>query len=177
MKTTMKQILTVTILAATTFTGLAEEKSVSEKTRDAAEAVADKTREIAIDTRDAVVGTAHKVARATRSGWAKTKAYFSEETPVYREGAYATLAGLAREIAEVKAQVPNGAPAYIRTRLLSLDEQHDHLAGYLARFTPETIKDRTSRARNEFDRCVLDLEGAIDQAQGGVDTLPKIALQ
>ena len=112
---------------------------------------------------------------ATGAAWAKTKAYVSDDMPVYREGASATLASLSREIAEVNAQTPKAAPAYFRTRLLALDEQHKHLAKRLARLSPEQLKDRSSGPRYDFDQCVGDLEQAIDQAKDGAATLSKTA--
>ena len=167
----MKHILTTTILVATAIVAQADDRSIPEKARDTAGAVVEKTREVARDTKDVVVGAAHHAGQATRAAWAKTKAYVSDDVPVYHEGAKATLAGLASEIAEVKAQTPVAAPAYFRTRLLALDEQHEHLAKHLALLSPEQLKDRSSGPRHEFDRCVGDLEQAIDQAQNGVGTL------
>ena len=173
----MKHILTTAILAATAFAVQADEKSIPEKARDAAGTVVEKTKEVARDTKDAVVGAAHHAGKATRSAWARTKAYVSDDMPVYREGANTTLAGLAREIAEVKAQTPKAAPTYFHTRLLALDEQHDYIAKRLAQFSPEQIKDRTSGPRYDFDQSVGDLEHAIDQAQEGVETISKIVLK
>ena len=171
----MKHILTTTILAAAACLAQAEEKSIPEKAREAAGTVVEKTREVARDTKDAVVGAAHQAGQATRAAWAKTKAFFSEEAPVYREGAHVTLTELAREIAEVKAQTPRAAPAYFHTRLRALDEQHEYLVKRLPLLTPEQLKDRASGPRHDFDRCVGDLEQAIDQAKDGVGTLVKIA--
>ena len=169
----MKHILTTTILAATAFAAQADDRTIPEKARDTAGAVVEKTKEVARDTKNVVVGAARHAGEATRAAWAKSKAYVSDDVPVYREGASATLAGLAREIAEVKEQTPAAAPAYFRTRLLALDEQHGHLAKHLARLSPEQLKERGSGPRHEFDRCVGDLEQAIDQAQNGVGTLSK----
>lgn len=173
----MKHILTATVLAATIFAGQAAEKSFPEKVRNAAENVADKTREAAHDTKDAIVGTAHRVGRATRGAWFKTKAYLSDDVPVYQEGAAATVSGLGREIAELRARTPSAAPAYFRTRLLSLKEQHDHLAMRLGQLTRDELRERSLGPRYDFDRCVMDLEQAIDQALDGADMLAKIALK
>jgi hypothetical protein len=173
----MKNILTTHILAATLLVAQAGERSLPEKARDAAGTVVEKTKEVARDTKDAVVGAARQVGRATRAAWNKTKAYVSEDTAVYRDGANATLAGLAREITDLKAQMPSGAPAYFRTRLLSLDEQHAHLAMRLAQLTHVEIKDHSSGPRHDFDLCLGDLEQAIDQAKDGADALSKIALK
>ena len=171
----MKHILTTTILAAAACLAQAEEKSIPEKARETAGTVVEKTREVTRDTKDAVVGAARHAGKATRAAWAKTKAYFSEEAPVYREGANVTLTELAREIAEVKAQTPAAAPGYFRTRLRALDEQHEYLAKRLPLLTPEQLKDRASGPRHDFDRCVGDLEQAVDQAKDGVGTFMKTA--
>lgn len=173
----MKHILTITILAATACLARADEKTVTEKARATADTVLEKTKEVARDTKDVVVGAGHQVGQATRAAWAKTKAFVSDELPVYREGANETLAGLSREIAEVKAQTPPHAPAYFRTRTLALDQQHEYLAKRLARLSPEQLRDRASGPRLDFDRCVGDLEHAIDQAKAGTGTLSKSAVE
>lgn len=167
----MKHILTATILIATAFTLHADDKSIAQKTHDAAETIADKTTEMVREAKGVVFNTSHRAERAARAAWNKTKAYVSDETPVYRTGANEGLAGLGREIAEVKAQTPSDAPTYFNTRLLALDQEREHLAKTLALMTPKEIQNRTSRARLEYDRCVTDLESAIDQAQEGVEML------
>jgi hypothetical protein len=164
MKHHTNTILTTVLLAATAFTVRADERSISEKTREAAH-----------DTKDAIVDAAHGAGRAARIGWHKTKAFFSDDLPAYHEGAHATLAALAREIAEVKARTPESAPAYFRTRLLALDQQHEHLARHVGLLTRDELRERTSGPRHDFDRCVADLEAAIDQAENGADTLMKMA--
>lgn len=173
----MKKILTTTILAASLVIAQAADRSIPEKARDAAGTVAERTKEAAQDTKDAIVGAARKAGRASRAAWAKTKAYLSEDVPTYREGANATLAGLGREIADIKAQTPSAAPVYFRTRLLALEQQHAHLSMRLADMSREEIRVRASGAHREFDQCLGDLEQAIDQAASGADILSKIALK
>ena len=173
----MKHILTLTLLAASAFIAQAEDRSISEKARDAAGTVAEKTKEAAHDTKDAIVGAARHAGRATRAAWAKTKAYVSDDVPTYREGAQATLAGLAREIADVKALTPSAAPVYFRTRLLALDQQHAHLAMRLAEMSRQELKVRSSGPHQDFDQCLGDLDQAIDQAQSGADMLSRITLK
>ncbi|MDB6174199.1 MAG: hypothetical protein JWL59_3510 [Chthoniobacteraceae bacterium] len=149
----------------------AEDKSFSEKARAAAEAVVDKTKEVARDTKELVSDAAHHAQRTARSGWAKTKAYVSDELPVYRAGANETLAALAREILEVKAETPIAAPVYLRTRILALDEQHQYLSTRLALLSPEQLRNRSSGPRYNFDQCVGDLEQAIDQTKESLGTV------
>ena len=173
----MKPLLTITILAASLFIAQGDDRSITEKARDAAGTVAEKTKEAAHDAKDAIVGATRHAGRATRAAWAKTKAYVSEDVPTYREGAQATLAGLAREIADVKAITPSAAPVYFRTRLLALDQQHAHLAMRLADMTRQELKIRSSPAHQDFDQCLGDLEQAIDQAESGADMLSKISLK
>ena len=173
----MKHILTTTILVATAFVARANEKSIGDKALDTAGSVVRKTKEVAHETKDAVVGAAHHAGRAARAAWGKTKAYASDDMPVYRDGANATLAGLAREISDVKARTPAAPPAYFRTRLQALDEQHENLAARLALLSPAQLKDRASGPRFDFDRCVGDLEQAIDQANDGADTLSKAVVR
>ena len=95
--------------------------------------------------------------------------------PVYREGAHATLAGLAMEIAELKRQTPADSPAYFRTRILSLDQQHDYLSKRLALLSHEELRERSAGSRYDFDRCVADLEQAVDQAANGESMFKMIA--
>jgi hypothetical protein len=171
----MKHILTTTVLAAFAFVAQADDKSLTEKARDAADTVVEKTKEVARDTKDFVVNASRDARRAARECWNKTKAYVSDEPPVYREGANATLASLAKEIAEVKAQTPGAEPVYFRTRLQALHEQHEYLTSRLAVLSPEQLKDRSSGPRYDFDQGVGDLEQAIDQAKDGVRIVAKNA--
>lgn len=173
----MKHILTTTVLAASAFIAQAEERTIPEKARDTAGDVVDKTKEVAREAKDAVVGAARQVGRATRTAWVKTTAYLSDDLPTYHEGAHATLVSLGREIAEVEARTPSEAPTYFRTRLKALNEQHDYLVKHLARLSSEHVKERNSGMRHDFDRSLADLEGAIDQAQDGAKSLAKTALK
>ncbi len=171
----MKSILTISILAATAALAVADEKPVSERARDAASGVVDKTKEVARDATDAVVGAAHKVGNVTRAAWKKTKAAVSEDPITYREGATQTLRDLGREIGEVKATAPTTHPTYFHTRLQALDQQHEHLNAMLAKLTPEQIKVRMSGARYAFDESVEELEDAIDQTKKEAKTLAHVA--
>ncbi len=171
----MKSILTTAIVAASAYFAQANELTISEKARETAGDVVAKTREVARETKDAVVGAARQAGQATRSAWVKTTAYLSDDLPTYHEGANTTLTSLAREIAEVQAQTPSSAPTYFRTRLKALDEQHDYLVKELSRLTAEQVKQRNSGLRHDFDRCLADLEDAIDQVKAGAQTLAKAA--
>jgi hypothetical protein len=169
-KPAMKHTLTTTILVATAFAVQADERSIPEKARDTASVVVEKIKEVALDTKGVALPAWRAAPTTARAAWGKTKAFAGDDMPVYHEGANATLAGLAREIAEVKAQTPGAAPAYFRTRLLALDEQHELLAKRLALLSRGQLKVRTSGPRHDFDQCVGGLERAIDQAQDGVAT-------
>ena len=150
----MKYILTTAILVGISLAAQADDKTATEKARDTANAVVAKAKEAFGDA-----------DRATRTAWAKTTAYLSNELVVYRAGGDKTLADLATEISALKAQAPSNAPSYFRTRLLALDEQREYLAKRLALLSPENLKDRSSGPRHDFDQCVGDLEQAIDQAK------------
>lgn len=171
----MKSFLTITTLVVTAFIARADERTITEKARDAASTVVEKTKDIARDTKDAVGDAAHKAGKATRAAWNKTKAYMSDEVPFYHEGANATLAGLGREIAELKAQTTGMVPVYFSTRLLALDQQHKYLVKSLGQLSADQLKSHSSGGRQDFDQCVSDLEQAIDQAQDGVGILSKTA--
>lgn len=157
-------LLTTAMLAASAFVAQADERNIPEKIRDAAHG-----------TKDVIVGTARHAGKVTRAAWFKTKAYLGDDMPVYREGAHATLAGLAMEIAALKTQTPTGAPAYFRTRILSLDQQHDYLSKRLALLSHEELRERSAGSRYDFDRCVADLEQAVDQAVNGASMFKMIA--
>ena len=159
---TTATILATVLLAATAFPVRADERTASQKTRDAAH-----------DTKDAIVDAAHGVGRAARIGWHKTKAFFSDDLPAYHDGAHATLAALAKEIFAVKARTPERAPAYFHTRLLALEQQHEYLSRHVSMVTRDHLRDRTTGARYDFDRGVADLEQAIDQAENGADLFGK----
>ena len=173
----MKHILTTAFLTAFACIAQADDRSIPKKARDTKDTVVEKTKEAAHDTKDAIVGAARHAGRATRVVWGKTKAYLSDDVPTYREGAHATLAGLAREIADVKARTPSAAPTYFHTRLLALDQQHAHLAMRLAELSREELRVRSSGPHQDFDQCLGDLEQAIDQAENGANLLSKITLK
>jgi hypothetical protein len=161
----MKHILTTAILTAMVVVAQADDGSATEKAGDTANAVVAKAKEALVEA-----------DRATRTAWAKTTAYLSNEVDVYREGGNKTLADLATEITKVKAQTPSDAPAYFRTRLLALDEQREYLAKRLALLSPEHLKDRSSGPRHDFDQCVGDLEQAIDRAKEDAVKVAKMTL-
>lgn len=171
----MRTILATTVLAATAALAFAEEKPASERVREAAAGVAEKTKEVAREATDALVGAAHKVGNVSAAAWKKTAAAVSEDPITYREGATQTLRELGREIGEVKAIAPTTHPAYFHTRLQSLDQQHEHLTARLGKLTPEQIKVRMSGARYAFDESVEDLEAAINQARAEAKTLARVA--
>jgi len=162
---TMKHTLTTAILTAMVLVAQADDRSTTEKARDTANTVVDKTKELVAEA-----------GKATRTAWSRTTAYLSNEMAVYREGGNKTLADLAKEITEVKARTPGNAPAYFRTRLLALDEQREYLAKRLALLSPEHLKDRSSGPRHDFDQCVGDLEQAIDQANDDAGKVAKMTL-
>jgi hypothetical protein len=169
----MKQFLPTTILLAAVCWAQADDRSITEKTLDTAGAIVHKSEEVARGAKDRIVDAAHHAGRAGRAAWVKSRAYESDEVPVYREGAKATLANLADEIADAKDQTPVAAPVYFRTRLQSLDEQHALLEKRLALMSPAELKDHASGPRYDFDQCVGDLEQAIDQVKLGAAALSK----
>ena len=159
----MKHILTTTILVATAAFAFAEEKSITDKTRDAAR-----------EAKTAVVDAARNVSDATQAAWKKTKAYVSEDPATFREGANQTLTDLSAAIADVKSKAPPAPPKYFNTRIRSLDEQLDHAKGTLADLTPEQIKSRMSGPRHAFDKCVDGLESAVSEAKSEAVSLSKV---
>lgn len=180
-QTTMKKILTATLItgifATTSIIIQADEKTIPEKTRDVIDNAVEKTKDAAHDTKVVIKDAARHAGKSTRAAWSKTKAFFSEDKAVYHEGAGATLAGLEREIAVLKARASSETPVYFRTRVVALTEQHEYLVSRLGQLDAESLKIRLSGPRHDFNRCLNDLEAAIDQAENGADTLTKIALK
>ncbi len=169
-KTTMKKILTATLIAAIVATASiiiqAEERTFPEKTHDAIENAVEKTKDAAHDTKVVIKDAARHAGKSTRAAWSKTKAFFSEDKTVYHAGAGATLAGLEREIAVLKARASSETPVYFRTRVVALTEQHEYLISRLEQLLDaESLKIQISGPRHDFNRCLNDLEAAIDQAE------------
>lgn len=160
----MKTLITIATLATTVFLAQAADKSIPDQVRDKAEAVVEKTKEIAQDTKDVIKRSTRKVARTS---WCTTKECLSNEMPIYRGAATVTLADLASEIAVLKSQTPANAPLYFRTRIQSLDEQLELLNNRLSILSLEQFQVRTTGPRIDFDHCVADLEQAISQAENG----------
>jgi|GEM_PF-1038495 len=164
----MKAILTTTILAASLAFArgaVGDNKTLTEKTREAGTALVDTTKEVVHDTKEAASNVADSVSDATRATWIKTKGYLSEDPVVFREGATLTLNELAKEITVLMTNHSASSPDYFKTRLVALDMQHKQLSMNLAKLTPEQIKVRMSGERYTFDQSVESLEEAIDQAQ------------
>ena len=59
----MKYLITTTLLVATAFVAQADDRTIPEKARDTAGAVVEKTKEVARDTKDVVVGAARHAGR------------------------------------------------------------------------------------------------------------------
>ena len=112
-----------------------------------------------------------------RALWIKSRGYLSEEPIVYRLGAEQHLAAVGLEIVQVKIDAGIEAPAYFRTRVLALEQQHAYLTVQLPKLTPEQIGNRMSGERFAFDQCMEALEEAIDQAGHEAGKLTKIALK
>lgn len=114
------------------------------------------------------------VREKARNLWIKSKGYLSENESTFKEGAQQTLTDLGKEIDAVTAKSGATPPAYFQTRLQSLKQQHQYLAGKLGELNAEAIKTRLSGPRYAFDKGVGSLESAIDHADDEADTLAKV---
>ena len=161
----MKKIIPAIILAASMSMAMGADKPITEQIKEAGEKAYEKTKEVAKDAGAAISKAADKTEVATRNAWNKTKAYFSEDPPVYREGATTTLTDLGREITDLKLSLKDPTPVYYQTRLQALDQQYNELTAELLTLTEDQIKSRETGRRAEFDRRVHHLEMAIDQAR------------
>ena len=173
----MKNILTIIILAVATALAMADDTPLIRTQKDPSGDIIDKTKEIARDAKDAVVDTTKRIGTTARAMWIKSRGYMSEDPTVYRMGAEQKLTELGEEIAMVKVNAGMEQPAYFRTRVLALDQQHAYLTAQLPKLTPEEIKIRVAGGRFAFDQCVEALEEAIDQAEHEARRLTKIALK
>jgi len=87
------------------------------------------------------------------------------------------LAALGLEIVQVKNDAGIEPPAYFRTRMLALEQQHAFLTVQLPKLTPEEIRNRMSGKRLLSINAMGALEEAIDQAGREAGKLTKLALK
>jgi hypothetical protein len=135
----------------------AEEKSATEKVKETTSDVVDATKKT---TKKA----AHVIAETTRQAWKKTKAYFSEDTKTYREGATKQLKELESEIAQLEAKSA-GDRDYFTTRVRALEQQHKYAENQLAGLASEDLKRGKESKRNRLDQVIERLEDNVDLAQ------------
>ena len=172
----MKNIVNIIIFTAAAAFAIAEDKPLV-RLDVLPRNVAEKGREITPGSRNAAEELAPGPGVSGRMLWIKSRGYLSEEPIIFRLGAEQHLAGLGLEIAQVKRDAGTESPAYFRTRVLALEQQHAYLTVQLPKLTPEQIKDRMSGARLAFDQSMEALEEAIDQAGREAGKLTKIALR
>jgi len=136
----------------------AEEESTTEKVKE-------KTSEALEATKEGTKRAAHAVANTTRQAWRKTKAYFSEDTTTYREGATKKLKELGAEISQLKEKSASaGDRDYFATRIRSLEQQHQYAEDQLAGAT-EDLKPGKESKRSRINQTIDRLEDNIDLAQ------------
>jgi hypothetical protein len=169
----MKNLLVISVAAAAAALALADEN----RSKEPPATLIEKTTEIVRERKEPVSDTTKRVGTLTREMWFKSHAYQSEDPTIYRVGAEQKLTELAQEIAAVKTDAGVEPPAYFRTRVLALEQQHAYLTAQLPKLTPEEIKARMSGNRLAFDQCIEALEEAIDQAAHEARKLVKVALK
>lgn len=173
----MKNIVTIIILTVTAALATADDKLLANRLEVLPPNVIEKAREITPGTRNAAVDPAQGFGISGRALWIKSLGYLSEEPIVYRSGAEQQLAALGLEIARVKNDAGIEPPAYFRTRVLALEQQHAYLTAQLPKLTPEQIRNRMFGGRFAFDQCMGALEEAMDQAGHEAGKLTQIALK
>ena len=173
----MKTIAKIIILIATAALATAEDKLLLSRLEILPRNVAEKGREITPGTRSPAADLAPQPGISGRALWIRSLGYLSEEPFVYRLGAEQHLATLGLEIAQVKNDAGIGAPAYFRTRVLAIEQQHAYLTVQLPKLTSEQIRNRLSGGRLAFDQCIGALEEAIDQAAREAGKLTKLAFK
>jgi len=171
----MKNIIPIIILTVAAVLATAEDKLLANRLDVLPPNVAEKGKEITPGTRSVAVEPARGISG--RALWIKSGGYLSEEPAVFRLGAEQHLATLALEIAQLKNDAGMEPPAYFRTRMLALEQQHAFLTVQLPKLTPEEIRNRMSGKRFAFDQSMGALEEAIDQAGREAGTLMKLALK
>jgi hypothetical protein len=137
-----------------------DEKTLKEKTSDAAETVKEKTAKAA----EAVVET-------TKEAWKKTKAFLSQDAKTYRDGASERLKEIDREIEKLQSDGKAAklrARAYFKTRISALAQHHDYAVGQLNRLPKDKQTAGYDDARKKFDDTLEDLENALAQARSEI---------
>ena len=173
----MKNIIPIIILTVAAALATAEDKLLANRLDVLPPNVAEKGKEITPGTKNAAVEPDQERGISGRALWIKHRGYLSEEPIVYRLGAEQHLATLGLEIAQLKNDAGIEPPAYFKTRMLALEQQHAFLTVQLPKLTPEEIRNRMSGGRFAFDQCMGTLEEAIDQAGREAGKLPKLALK
>jgi hypothetical protein len=173
----MKNIIPILILTVTAALVTAEDKLLANRLDVLPPNVAEKGREIAPGTKNVAVEPEQGRGISGRLLWFKSGGYLSEEPIVYRLGAEQHLAALGLEIVQLKNDAGIEPPAYFRTRVLALEQQHAYLTVQLPKLTPEEIRNRITGKRFAFDQCMGALEEAIDQAGREAGKLTKLALR
>jgi hypothetical protein len=135
----------------------AEEKPTTEKVKES-------TSDAVEATKEGTKKAAHAVAQTTRQAWKKTKAYFSENTTTYREGATKRLDELNAEINQLKEKNV-GDRDYFATRIRSLEQQHQYARDQLAGAAAEDLKLGKESRRSRINQTIDRLEDNIDLAQ------------
>lgn len=155
---TMSNFLALLIVVAVVPTALAAEepKTATEKVKENASDVAEKTKE-------ATTRAAKVVATKTRQAWNKTKAYFADDPATYRTGATQRLHELATEITQLRDGGGRDQPPYWSTRVSALEQQQQCAMSQLAAM-PQGAK-RKEATRDQVDKTINHLEDHIDIAQ------------
>ncbi len=161
---TTRTICAVLILVAAPLTlshhAAADDQSTAEKLKE-------KTSEAIDATKAGTKRAAHSIAQTSRHAWKKTKAYFSEDTTTYREGADQQLIDLRAEISRLKKQSANviGGRDYFATRVRSLEEQDQYINDQLAGLAAEDMKSARESKRSRLNQTIERLEENIALAQ------------
>jgi len=135
----------------------AEEKSTTEKLKET-------TSDVVQATKKTSKKAAHVVAETTRQAWKKTKAYFSEDTKTYHEGATKQLKDLESEISQLKTRNV-GDRDYFTTRIHALEQQHKYAEDQLAGLSAEDLRRGKESKRNRLDQTIERLEDHVNLAQ------------
>jgi hypothetical protein len=149
------------LLALIAVTGIAV---ADDEKRPATERLKEKTASAVETTKDTAKRAVDAVAERTRDAWSKTKAFFSDDPAVYKDGATKRLNEIAAELEELKSSSAE-APAYFRTRLKALEQHHAHAVEQLAALGAADLKREKGSKRSQLDKTIERLDDQLDVAR------------
>ena len=153
----MKRFLILAAVLAWPAAAFAEEKPLKQQAADAAETIRRDSKEAT----DATI-------KAAREAWRTTKAYLSQDSTEYHDGAGKKLESFAGEIAilnQDSRKEPMAGRSYFQTRVKALQEHLEYARAEFTKLPADKEQKDYASARKHFDRTLQALEEAVGQAR------------